>query len=86
MKGFKYNSKSYNSRKTSRQRRNKNRLLLLLITFAVGIGGYFALPQIFKSNPNAENTSNAEVTTAPEQKMMTNQEQIVKNLPLPNIN
>jgi len=84
MKGFKYNSKIYNSRQTSRQRRNKNRLLLLLITLAVGIGGYFALPQIFKSTPNAENTPNA-VTTAPEQKMMTNQEQIVKNLPLPNI-
>jgi hypothetical protein len=83
MKGhFKYNSKIYNSRQTSRQRRNKNRLLFLLIIFAIGIGGYFALPKIFKSNEEAKK---ADVTTVPEQKIMTNEEQIVKILPLPNI-
>ena len=85
MKGhFKYNSKIYNSRQTSRQRRNKNRLLLLLIILAVGIGGYFALPKIFKSTQNAEpNAKVAEVTT--EEKMMTNEDQIIKTLPLPNL-
>jgi hypothetical protein len=81
MKG--YNSKIYNSRQTSRQRRNKNRLLLLLIIFAVGVGGYLALPKIFKSTPNV--AADAEVTTAPEEKMMTNEEQIIKTLPLPNL-
>jgi len=79
MKG--YNSTIYNSHKTSRQKRNKNRLLLLLIIFAVGIGGYFALPHIFKST---QNTLETEVT-ATEQKMITNAEQIIKILPLPNI-
>lgn len=80
MKG--YNSKIYNSRQTSRQRRSKNRLLLLLITFAVGVGGYFAIPKIFKSTSNAEN---AEVTATPEQKMMTTKEQIIKTISLPDI-
>ncbi len=87
MKGhFKYNSKIYNSHQTSRQRRNKNRLLFLLIILAVGIGGYFALPKIFKSTQNAEpNAKVAELTTAPEEKTMANEDQIIKTLPLPNM-
>ena len=82
---FKFDSKIHDSHYMTTHRRNRNRLLFLLIVL-LAVGGYFVVPKIIKSIPKTKPEPAAKAELEPAAKAEpAAEEKIIKTLPLPDI-